>query len=133
MTIHRPLIEKNLRSYQPLRYLLLTPRDCRARLRWCLALSGCNPSDWGRRVFSDQSRFQLCPDDHRRRFWRHPGQLADPAFLIAHHTSPKPGIMVWGAIYFDSRTPLVIIRDTLKAERCVDDILRTILLLLLLQ
>ncbi|GFU63347.1 transposable element Tc1 transposase [Trichonephila clavipes] len=41
--------------------------------------------------------------------------------------------MVWGAISFDSRTPLVVIRSTLTEQRYVDDILRTVLLLFLLQ
>ncbi|GFX59004.1 hypothetical protein TNCV_3814381 [Trichonephila clavipes] len=41
--------------------------------------------------------------------------------------------MVRGAISFDSRTPLDVIRGTLTAQRCVDDILRTVLLSFLLQ
>ncbi|GFX36463.1 transposable element Tc1 transposase [Trichonephila clavipes] len=64
------------------------------------------PQQIERTVFSDESRFQLCPDDHRRRVWRRPGQRADPAFTIAHHTGSQPGVLVWGAISFDSRTPL---------------------------
>ncbi|GFV63133.1 hypothetical protein TNCV_3025621 [Trichonephila clavipes] len=34
-------------------------------------------------VFRDEHHLQLCPDDHRRLFWRRPGQRADPAFTIA--------------------------------------------------
>ncbi|GFU89421.1 transposable element Tc1 transposase [Trichonephila clavipes] len=49
----------------------------------------------GRIVFSDESRFQLCPDDHRRRVWRRPRQRADAAFAIAYHTGPQPEVMVW--------------------------------------
>ncbi|GFX97158.1 transposable element Tc1 transposase [Trichonephila clavipes] len=36
-------------------------------------------------VFSDEFHFQLCPEDHRRRVWRHPWQHVDPAFTIACH------------------------------------------------
>lgn len=133
MTIHRRLRERNLRSRRPLRHLPLTPAHCRARLQWCMARSGWNDADWGRIVFSDESRFQLCPDDHRRRVWRRTGQRGDPAFTIARHTGPQQGIMVWGAISFDSRTPLVVIRGTLTAQRYVDDILRPVLLPFLLQ
>ncbi|GFS65978.1 uncharacterized protein TNCV_2510131 [Trichonephila clavipes] len=79
--------ERNLRSYRPLRNLPLTPAHCRARLQWCLASSGWNHADWERIVFSDESHFQLCPDVHRRRVWRRPGQRSDPAFTIAGHTS----------------------------------------------
>ncbi|GFU08460.1 transposable element Tc1 transposase [Trichonephila clavipes] len=85
------------------------------------------------RMFSDESRFQLCPDDHRRCVWRRPGQRVDLAFTIARHTNPQIGVIVWGVISFDSRTPLVVNRGTLTAKWYVDDILRTVLLPLLLQ
>ncbi|GFY20693.1 hypothetical protein TNCV_1119271 [Trichonephila clavipes] len=39
-------------------------------------------------VFSDESRFQLCSDDHRRRVWRRPAQRADPDFTTVCHADP---------------------------------------------
>ncbi|GFY14716.1 transposable element Tcb2 transposase [Trichonephila clavipes] len=69
---------------------------------------------------------ELCPDDHPRC----PGQRADPTFPIA---GPQPGFVVWGAISFNSWTPLVVIRGTLTAQPYVNDILRTVLLPFLLQ
>ncbi|GFW46098.1 HTH_Tnp_Tc3_2 domain-containing protein [Trichonephila clavipes] len=102
MTLHRRLTERNLRSYRPLRQLPLTPAHCRARLQWCLNRSGWNHAYWGRIVFSDESRFQLCSDDHRRRVWKWPGLLADRTFPIARHTGPQQEVMVWGAISFEA-------------------------------
>ncbi|GFV47417.1 transposable element Tc1 transposase [Trichonephila clavipes] len=52
----------------------------------------------------DESHFHLCPDDHRRRVWRRPGQLTDLAFFIARHTSPPQGVTVWDVISFDTPT-----------------------------
>ncbi|GFT33290.1 transposable element Tc1 transposase [Trichonephila clavipes] len=98
-----------------------------------LARSYWNQADWRRIVFSDESRFQLCPDDHRRRVWRCSGQCTDPAFTIARHTDPQPRVMACGAISFDNRISLVVIRGTLTEQRYVDDILRTVLILFLLQ
>ncbi|GFV12350.1 transposable element Tcb2 transposase [Trichonephila clavipes] len=83
-------------------------------------------------VFSNEPRFQLCPDDQRRRVWRRPGKRADPAFTIVCPTGFQPMIMIWGAFPFDCRTTLVVIRDTITAQRYVDDILRTALLPFLL-
>ncbi|GFU70074.1 hypothetical protein TNCV_2752091 [Trichonephila clavipes] len=60
MSIHRRLIERNLRSH----HLPLTPVNCRARLQ--VALSGWNRTEWRRIMSSDESRFQLCPDDYQR-------------------------------------------------------------------
>ncbi|GFW91297.1 transposable element Tc1 transposase [Trichonephila clavipes] len=45
------------------------------------------------RLFGDKSRFQLCPHDHRRHVWRHPGQRADSTFTIERHTDPRPEVM----------------------------------------
>ncbi|GFV93108.1 transposable element Tc1 transposase [Trichonephila clavipes] len=55
--------------------------------------------------------------DSIRRVWRLPGQCADPAFTIVRHTGPQPEVMVWGAISFDIRTPLGVIRGTSTAQR----------------
>ncbi|GFT08961.1 HTH_Tnp_Tc3_2 domain-containing protein [Trichonephila clavipes] len=45
LTIHKRQIERNLRSYQSLRYLPLTPAHCRAMLKRYLARSGWNSAD----------------------------------------------------------------------------------------
>ncbi|GFT48287.1 HTH_Tnp_Tc3_2 domain-containing protein [Trichonephila clavipes] len=54
MTIHRWLIERNLRLYRPLRHVPLTPAHCRARLLWCLARSA-------QRYVNDIQRTVLLP------------------------------------------------------------------------
>ncbi|GFS72579.1 transposable element Tc1 transposase [Trichonephila clavipes] len=61
-----------------------------------------------------ESRFQLCPDDHRRRVWRRPGQWADPAFTIVRHTGPQQGVMVWGAICFEAEPLWLSLEDHLQ-------------------
>ncbi|GFX95357.1 transposable element Tc1 transposase [Trichonephila clavipes] len=121
----RWLIERNLRSYRPLRHLSLTLAHCRGRSQWSLAPSVWNHFDWLRIVFSDKSRFQLCPDNHRRRVWRRPGQSADPAFM-PHWLSTRS--YDFGCPFFDSWTSLVVIRGALTAQRYFDDILRNVLL-----
>ncbi|UYV76563.1 hypothetical protein LAZ67_14001162 [Cordylochernes scorpioides] len=128
MTINRRLRVRNLSARRPLRCLPLTPVHRQVRLQWCRERSTWNCADWGRIVFSDESRFLLCPDDGRKRVWRRPGQRVDPGLTVEHHTGPQQGVMVWGAISFDSRTPLVVIPGTLTAQRYIDDILRSVLL-----
>ncbi|GFW10866.1 transposable element Tc1 transposase [Trichonephila clavipes] len=80
----------------------------------------------------DESRFRLCPDDHRRHVWRYQGQYADFALTIARHTCSQPGVLACGINSFDSLTHVVIIKDTLTAQWYVDDILRNALLPFLL-
>ncbi|GFS51579.1 rab-like protein 3 [Trichonephila clavipes] len=92
----------------------LTNRKSKQNLRKWLAEVLSKDSPGKKNNGCDESRFQLYPDDHRRRVWRRPGQRADPAFTIARHTGPQPGVIVWSAIFFDSRTPSVIIREFVK-------------------
>ncbi|GFU33421.1 transposable element Tc1 transposase [Trichonephila clavipes] len=131
----KPRIARHIgRRYRSLNDTVrITPTHCRARLQRCLAGSGWNHADGGDIVFSDKSHFQLCPDNHRICVWRRLVQCADPAFTTTRHTSLQSEVMVWGAISFDSRVPLGVIRSTLTAQQYVDDILRTVLLPLLFQ
>ncbi|UYV76869.1 hypothetical protein LAZ67_14002262 [Cordylochernes scorpioides] len=117
MIINRRLRELNLRVRRPLRCLSLTPVHRQVRLQWCRERSTWNCAD-----------FLLCPDDRRKRVCRRPEQRVDPGLTVEHHTGPQQGVMVWGAISFDSRTPLVVIPGTLTAQRYLDDILRPVLL-----
>ncbi|UYV70216.1 Transposase [Cordylochernes scorpioides] len=129
VTINGRLKEWNLRARRPCVTLpTLTPVHRQVRLQWCRERSTWNCADWGRIVFSDESRFLLCPDDRRKHVWRRPGQRVDPSLTVEHHTGPQQGGMVWGAISFESRNPLVVIPGTLTTQRYVDDILRPVLL-----
>ncbi|GFX30950.1 transposable element Tcb2 transposase [Trichonephila clavipes] len=43
---------------------------------------------------------------------------------VLRHTARTAGVMVWGAIAYDSRSTLIVMRGTLTFQRYVDDILR---------
>ncbi|GFX81988.1 transposable element Tcb2 transposase [Trichonephila clavipes] len=73
---------------------------------------------------SDESRFNLSSDDNRVRVWRPRGERLNPAFLLPRHTAPTAGVMVWGAISYNTRSLLVLIRATMTAQRYVHDILQ---------
>ncbi|GBM16955.1 hypothetical protein AVEN_267340-1 [Araneus ventricosus] len=47
---------------------------------------------------------------------RRPGENLQPTCLRPRHTGPTPGVMVWGAISYDSRGTLVVIPRTLIAN-----------------
>ncbi|GFX14114.1 transposable element Tcb2 transposase [Trichonephila clavipes] len=79
---------------------------------------------WQKVVFSDESRFVLGTDDNRVRLWRRPGERYNSPHTILRHTARTAGVMVWGAIAYDSRSTLIVIRGTLTVQRFVDDILR---------
>ncbi|UYV74251.1 hypothetical protein LAZ67_11002616 [Cordylochernes scorpioides] len=109
-TISRRLVANGLHSCRPLRRLPLTPPNRRQRLEWCRARSTWM-TEWHRVVFSDESRFCLSSDT-----------------IVERPTVRQRGIMVWGAIAYDSRSPLLRIQGTMTAQRYVDDVMRPVTL-----
>ncbi|UYV65057.1 hypothetical protein LAZ67_3003000, partial [Cordylochernes scorpioides] len=126
-TISRRLVANGLHSCRPLRRLPLTPPNRRQRLEWCRARSTWM-TEWHRAVFSDESRFCLSSDSRRVRVWRRRGERSNPAAIVERPTVRQRGIMVWGAIAYDSRSPLLRIQGTMTAQRYVDDVLRPVTL-----
>ncbi|UYV78165.1 Transposase [Cordylochernes scorpioides] len=126
-TISRRLVANGLHSCRPLRRLPLTPPNRRQRLEWCRARSTWM-TEWHRVVFSDELRFCLSSDSRRVRVWRRRGERSNPAAIVERPTVRQRGIMVWGAIAYDSRSPLLRIQGTMTAQRYVDDVLRPVTL-----
>ncbi|UYV84228.1 hypothetical protein LAZ67_X001593, partial [Cordylochernes scorpioides] len=122
-TISRRLVANGLHSCRPLRRLPLTPPNRRQRLEWCRARTTWM-TEWHRVMFSDESRFCLSSDSRRVRVWRRRGERSNPAAIVERPTVRQRGIMVWGAIAYDSRSPLLRIQGTMTAQRYVDDVLR---------
>ncbi|GFV34811.1 HTH_Tnp_Tc3_2 domain-containing protein [Trichonephila clavipes] len=72
------------RHLPPSRHPAVSTGFCRPRATWSV-------TDWGRVIFSDESRFSLSADDHRTRVWRRTGQRSDPAFIVERHTAISQG------------------------------------------
>ncbi|GFX08865.1 transposable element Tcb1 transposase [Trichonephila clavipes] len=96
----------------------------RLRLEWYRAQGNWTAAEWNQVVFSDESRFILSSDDNRVRLWRPRGERLNPAFALQRHTAPTAGVMVWGDIAYNTRSPLVLIRGNMTALRYVRDILQ---------
>ncbi|GFX77034.1 transposable element Tcb1 transposase [Trichonephila clavipes] len=75
--------------------------------------------------------FNLGSGDNRVRVRRPRGERLNPAFALQRRTAPKAGVMVWGVISYNTRSPLVLIRGTMTAQRYVYDILQPHMLPLL--
>nr|ALD51399.1 odorant receptor 8 [Locusta migratoria] len=66
--------------------------------------------------FSDESRFCLRHHDGGIRVWRHSGKRTLQACIRHRHTCVSPGVMVWVAIGYTSRSPLIRIDGTKRQE-----------------
>ncbi|GFU87209.1 transposable element Tcb1 transposase [Trichonephila clavipes] len=109
-TIRRPLQQSGLNARRPLLGLPLTPNHRCLRHQWCEE-KRMWAAEWNEVVFTDESRICLQHYEVRIRVWR----LREERTLNIHlHAGPELGIIVWGGIGYDDRTPLVRIASTFK-------------------
>ncbi|GFX16473.1 transposable element Tcb1 transposase [Trichonephila clavipes] len=66
----------------------------------------------------------LSSDDNRVHLWRPLGERLNSSFALQRHTAPTAGVMVWGAIVYNTGSPLVLICGTMTAQQYVHDILQ---------
>ncbi|GBN42264.1 Transposable element Tc1 transposase, partial [Araneus ventricosus] len=116
-----------LRARRPVACIPLTPNHCRSRREWCQARAHWR-TEWRSVLFSDESRFYLGASDYRVLVRRRPGERLQPICLRHRHTGPTSGVTVWGAISYDSRSTLVVIRRTLTANLYVSLVIQPVVL-----
>ncbi|CAH1958407.1 unnamed protein product [Acanthoscelides obtectus] len=93
---------------------------CRQRSLW--------DQEWNSIVFSDESRFCLGMHDGRARVRRRRGERRNPQSFVERHVHHTVGVMVWGAIAYGSRSPLIFIRGNMNAQRYIHEVLEPHLL-----
>ncbi|CAH1999182.1 unnamed protein product [Acanthoscelides obtectus] len=101
--------------------------NIKKRILWCRQRSLWD-QEWNSIVFSDESRFCLGMHDGRARVRRRRGERRNPQFFIERHVHHTVGVMVWGAIAYGSRSPLIFIRDNMNAQRYIHEVLEPHLL-----
>ncbi|CAH1971392.1 unnamed protein product [Acanthoscelides obtectus] len=93
---------------------------CRQRTLW--------DQEWNSIVFNDESRFCLGMHDGRARVIRRRGERRNPQFFVERHVHHTVGDMVWGAIAYGSRSPLIFIRGNMNTQRYIHEVLEPHLL-----
>ncbi|GFT37935.1 transposable element Tcb2 transposase [Trichonephila clavipes] len=93
---------------RPVRCVPLTPAHRRRRSLWCREHRNWRDNEWGRVLFTDESRFSLSSDSHRILIWRERGSRNHPSNIIERDRYGGRGVLVWGGIMLGSRTDLHI-------------------------
>ncbi|GFX48891.1 transposable element Tcb2 transposase [Trichonephila clavipes] len=81
-TVARRLHGGGLFARRPVRSVPLTPAHRRRRSLWCREHRNWRDSEWGRVLFTDESRFSLSSDSHRTLIWRERGSRNHPSNII---------------------------------------------------
>ncbi|GFT36555.1 transposable element Tcb2 transposase [Trichonephila clavipes] len=107
-TVARRLHGGGLFVRHPVRCVPLTPDHRRRRSLWCPEHRNWRHNEWGRVLFTDESRFSLSSDSHRILIWRERGSRNHPSNIIERDRYGGRGVLVWGGIMLGSRTDLHI-------------------------
>ncbi|GFW77965.1 transposable element Tc1 transposase [Trichonephila clavipes] len=81
-TLARRLHGGGLFARHPVRCVPLTPAHRRRRSLWCREHRNWRDNEWGRVLFTDESRFSLSSDSHRILIWRERGSRTHPSNII---------------------------------------------------
>ncbi|GFX24593.1 transposable element Tcb2 transposase [Trichonephila clavipes] len=107
-TVARRLKGGGLFARRPVRCVPLTPAHRRRRSLWCREHQNWRDNEWGRVLFTDESRFNLSRDSHPILFWRERGSRNHSSNIIERDRYGGRCVLVWGGIMLGSRTDLHI-------------------------
>ncbi|GFU66250.1 transposable element Tcb2 transposase [Trichonephila clavipes] len=82
---------------RPVRCVPLTPAHLRRRSLWCREHRNWRDNEWGRVLFTDESRFSLSSDSHRILIWRERGSRNHPS-VPKRDRYGGHGVLVWEGI-----------------------------------
>ncbi|GFT22351.1 transposable element Tc3 transposase [Trichonephila clavipes] len=88
-TVARRLHGGGLFARRPVRCVPLTPAHRRRRSLWCREYRNWRHNEWGRVLFTDESRFSLSSDSHRILIWRERGSRNHPSNISSDHNPIK--------------------------------------------
>ncbi|GFV99818.1 transposable element Tcb1 transposase [Trichonephila clavipes] len=94
-TLPRRLHGGGLFARCPVRCVPLRPAHRRRRSLWCREHRNWRDNEWGRVLFTDESRFSMSSDSHRILIWRQRGSRNHPSNIIERDRYGGRGVLVW--------------------------------------
>ncbi|GFW76001.1 transposable element Tcb2 transposase [Trichonephila clavipes] len=112
-TVARRLHGGGLFARRPVRCVPLTLAHRRRRSLWCREHRNWRDNEWGRVLFTDESRFSLSSDSHRILIWRERGSRNHPSNIIERDR----GAMCLQFLLMDDNAPC---HRTVAAEQLLE-------------
>jgi len=116
VTIRRNLYELGYHGRAGVRKPLVSEVNRNRRNIWCRGRRFWR-EEWHNVIWSDESRFVLFQNDSHHWVWRRPHEKYDVDCLLPTVKQGSPGVMVWGCFINDTPGPLVIIEETVNAQK----------------
>ncbi|GFW77760.1 transposable element Tcb2 transposase [Trichonephila clavipes] len=124
-TVARRLHGGGLFVRRLVRCVPLTPAHRRRPSLWCREHRNWRDNEWGRVLFTDESRFSLSSDSPRILIWKERGSRNHPSNIIERDRYGGRGVLVWGGSClvvvqtFTSSTQFLFMDDNAPCHRTV--------------
>lgn len=115
-TIRRSLIRSNMKGRVGVKKPLLRQQNIEKRLKWAKSHVNWTPSQCGRVLFTDESKFELFGNKRRLYVRRMPHERYQKQCLIPTVKHGGGSVMVWGGISSSGVVPLLRIVGIMKKE-----------------
>ena len=125
--VQNRLLEVGIRCRQAYKCILLRRQHRAARLAWARRYIRFTRADWANVMFVDETRIAMQFSDGRARVYRRRGERTSANCKLETDRSQGGSIMIWAGISQHTKTPAVVIRGNLNAERYQQEIVQNVL------
>lgn len=123
-TVRNRLYGIGFKARRPKKGLTLTQRHRLQRHQWSTRHLRMNRRQWGRILFSDESKVNVSRLDGRVRVWRARGERLTDNCIQQYNRWGGSSVHIWGGISQFGRTNLVFLDRNVNAAMYVNDVLR---------
>ena len=126
-TVRRRLRNTGMLARRPHQSIPLTPRHKLKRLRWARCHLRYTQRQWGKVLFSDESKFNVSRADGRHRVYRRNGErYTDQCVMPRDRWGGGGSVHVWGGISKFHKTRLVVFDRNVNANTYIQNVLQPV-------
>jgi len=123
-TIRRVLHENCFYGRAGLRKLLVSEKNCKERLKWCIERKDWKEK-WELVIWSNESRYLIFQNDYKHHIWHRPHERYDVDCLIPTVKGSK-GVMVWGCFTQNMLGPLIEVEGKINGQKYLEILQKTL-------
>lgn len=121
-TVRQHLFQASLKAKVPRKKPHLNAKQRCKRVKWAKEQAGWTGDQWGRVIFSDESKISLFGNDNKRFVRRRVGEENLPACTIPTMKHPV-SVMIWGCMARAGVGRLKVLDGTVTARKYIDEVL----------
>ena len=126
-TVRRRLRNTRMLARRPHQSIPLTPRHKLERLRWARRHLRYTQRQWGKVLFSEESKFNVSRADGRHRVYRRNGErYTDQCVMPRDRWGGGGSVHVWGGISKFHKTRLVVFDRNINANTYILNVLQPV-------